>query len=72
MLSVSTEGHVVQGGMGCVSVFSSVKAAGHSRLMQRLFLPMFLSPLPAFRIGMISLCAIFHVSVQLRLKMLVR
>ena len=46
--------------------FSSVLVAGHSRLIGRQFLPMLLSS-PGFRIGMIIPCAIFKVSVQLRL-----
>ena len=54
--------------------FSSVLAAGHSRLVGRQFLPMLLS-LPGFRIGMII--ALRHISgicpVEIdRLKMLVR
>ena len=36
----------------CVSIFSSVLAAGHSRLMEHQFLPMLMS-LPGPRIGMI-------------------
>ena len=65
------EGHVEQGGKGCVSVFL---AAGHSRLIGRQFLPMLLS-LPGFRIGMIiALCYISGICpVEIdRLKMLVR
>ena len=63
----------------CVSIlgsrsFSSVLAAGHSRLIGRQFLPMLLS-LPGLRIGMIT--ALCHISgicpVEIdRLKMLVR
>ena len=63
----------------CVSIlgsrsFSCVLAAGHSRLIGRLFLPM-LSSLPGFRIGIII--ALYHISgiclVEIdRLKMLVR
>ena len=63
----------------CVNIlgsmsFSSVLAAGHSRLIGRLFLPILLS-LPGFRIWMnIALC---HISVICpveidRLKMIVR
>ena len=63
----------------CVSIFgnrsfSSVLAAGHSRLIGRQFLPMLLS-LPCFRIEMIiALCHISGIcSVEIdRLKMLVR
>ena len=63
----------------CVSIlrsrsFSSVVAAGHSRLIERQFLPM-LSYLPGFRIGMIiALCHISGICpVEIdRLKMLVR
>ena len=61
MSSVSVESHVEQGGKGCVSIlgsrsFSSVLAAGYSRLIARQFLPMLFS-LPGFRIGMIiTLC----------------
>ena len=53
---------------------SSVLAAGHSRLMERQFLPM-LSSLPGSRIGMnIALCHISGICpVEIdRLKMLVR
>ena len=79
MSSVSAESHVEQDGKGCVSIlgstsFSSVLAAGHSRLIGRQFLPMLLS-LPGFRIGMIiALCHISGVCpVEIdRLKMLVR
>ena len=63
----------------CVNIlgsrsFSSVLAAGHSRLIGRQFLPMLLF-LPGFRIGMII--ALCHISgycpVEIdRLKMLVR
>ena len=63
----------------CVSIFgsrsfSSVLAAGHSRLIGSQFLPMLLS-LPGFRIGMIiALCHISGICpVEIdRLKMLVR
>ena len=63
----------------CVSIlgsssFSSVLAAGHSRLIGRQFLPMLLS-LPGFRIGMIiALCHISGICpVEIgKLKMLVR
>ena len=62
MSSASDKGDVEKGENGCVSVFlgsisfSSVVAAGHSRLIGRQFLPMSLS-LPGFRIGMIiALC----------------
>ena len=54
--------------------FSSITAAGHSRLIGRQFLPMLLS-LPGFRIGMIiALCHISGICpVEIdRLKMLVR
>ena len=63
----------------CVSIlgsrsFSSVLAAGHSRLIGRQIMPMLLS-LHGFRIGMII--ALFHITgicpVEIdRLKMLVR
>ena len=63
----------------CVSIFgsrsfSSILAAGHSRLMGRQFLPMLLS-LPGFRIWIITdLCHISGICpVEIdRLKMLVR
>ena len=63
----------------CVSImgsrsFSSVLAAGLSRVIGRQFLPMLLS-LPGFRIGMIiALCYISGICAVVidRLKMLVR
>ena len=63
----------------CVSIlgsrsFSSVLAAGHSRLIGRQFMPMLLS-LPGFRFGMIiALCHISGICpVEIdRLKMIVR
>ena len=64
MSSVSAESHVELGGYGCVSIlgsssFTSVLAAGHSRLIGRQFLPM-LSSIPGFCIGMII--ALCHIS----------
>ena len=59
--------------LGCRS-FSSVLAAGHSRLIGRQFLPMLLS-LSGFRIGIIiALCHISDICpVEIdRLKMLVK